>query len=167
MPGVTAIVCRSESCVHKKSIWLAKSEAMRWKTAGRSENAVHLLGATANLQWCNFVKPSLLGCPVQVETPIAIVDRNLDRLPLATRQKTRACAEAFVQYLFKPEAQKEFSACGFRQAILCRLRCTPNFVAASTGRPQTCRNGTGKAFKGSCMSHQQAVLKCPAGTWAQ
>ena len=50
----------------------------------------------------------------QVETPVAIVDRNIDRRPANTREKTRRCAEAFVEYLFTPEAQKEFAGCGFR-----------------------------------------------------
>lgn len=51
---------------------------------------------------------------MQVETPVAIVDRNIDRRPANSREKTRSCAEAFVEYLFTPEAQKEFAACGFR-----------------------------------------------------
>lgn len=53
----------------------------------------------------------------QIETPVALVDRNLDRRPPATREKTRACATAFVHYLFTPEAQREFAACGFRHGI--------------------------------------------------
>lgn len=45
---------------------------------------------------------------LSVEAPIAVVDKNVDR------HGTRAAAEAFVQYLFSPEAQLEFAKAGFR-----------------------------------------------------
>ena len=48
---------------------------------------------------------------------MAVVDRNLDRRSPSTRAATRAAAEAFVQYLFTPAAQREFSACGFRWSL--------------------------------------------------
>lgn len=51
---------------------------------------------------------------VQVQTPVALVDRNLDRRSSKMRGPTRAAAEAFVQYLFTPEAQAEFADNGFR-----------------------------------------------------
>ena len=51
---------------------------------------------------------------LQVETPVALVDKNLERRPAGTREKTRSCAEAFLEYLFTPDAQKEFAGCGFR-----------------------------------------------------
>ena len=57
---------------------------------------------------------SLNSLPIQVETPVAVVDRNIDRRPAGVREKTRACANAFVEYLFTPEAQQDFAACGFR-----------------------------------------------------
>ena len=47
------------------------------------------------------------GC-AQIEFPIAIIDRNVDKQGPAAR----AAAEAFVQYCYTPEAQREF----------CRLR---------------------------------------------
>ena len=50
----------------------------------------------------------------QVQCPVAIVDGNLDRVPAKARAATRAAAEAFIQYLFQPAAQREFAACGFR-----------------------------------------------------
>ena len=46
----------------------------------------------------------------QVEFPVALIDRNLDKKP----PEARAAAEAFVQYCFTPAAQREFAACGFR-----------------------------------------------------
>ena len=42
--------------------------------------------------------------------PIAVIDANVDRKPPAAR----AAADAFIQYCFTPEAQREFAACGFR-----------------------------------------------------
>lgn len=46
----------------------------------------------------------------QIEFPVAIVDKNIDR----KRPATRAAAEAFIQYLFTAPAQQEFMDCGFR-----------------------------------------------------
>ena len=51
---------------------------------------------------------------VQVQTPVALVDRNLDRRSSKMRGPTLAAAQAFVQYLFTPEAQAEFADSGFR-----------------------------------------------------
>ena len=51
---------------------------------------------------------------MQVQTPVALVDRNLDRRSSKMHGPTRAAAEAFVQYLFSPEAQAEFADSGFR-----------------------------------------------------
>ena len=47
---------------------------------------------------------------LQVEFPIALIDRNLDKQP----PEARTAAEAFIHYCFTPEAQREFAACGFR-----------------------------------------------------
>jgi sulfate/thiosulfate transport system substrate-binding protein len=45
---------------------------------------------------------------VSIDNPIAIVDKNVDK------HGTREVAEAFVKYLYTPEAQREFAASGFR-----------------------------------------------------
>ncbi|GEM_PF-113456 len=45
---------------------------------------------------------------ISIENPIAIVDKNVDK------HGTRKVAEAFVQYLYTPEAQREFAKVGFR-----------------------------------------------------
>jgi sulfate transport system substrate-binding protein len=57
---------------------------------------------------------------VRITCPAALVDRNIDTSPPEVRQ----AAEAFINYLFTPSAQKEFVACGFR---------TTNKVAAAQG----------------------------------
>jgi sulfate/thiosulfate transport system substrate-binding protein len=43
-----------------------------------------------------------------IDTPIAIVDKNVDK------HGTRAVAEAFVNYMFTPEAQRELGRIGYR-----------------------------------------------------
>lgn len=45
---------------------------------------------------------------ISIDNPIAVVDKNVDK------HGTREVAEAFVQYLFTPEAQQEFAKLGFR-----------------------------------------------------
>ncbi|TBR60675.1 sulfate ABC transporter substrate-binding protein [Mastigocladus laminosus UU774] len=45
---------------------------------------------------------------ISIDNPIAIVDKNVDK------HGTREVAEAFVKYLFTPEAQQEFAKLGFR-----------------------------------------------------
>ncbi len=45
---------------------------------------------------------------VSIDNPIAIVDKNVDK------HGTREVAEAFVKYLYTPEAQREFAKVGFR-----------------------------------------------------
>ena len=45
---------------------------------------------------------------ISIDNPIAIVDKNV------ARHKNREVAEAFVQYLFTPEAQAAFAKAGFR-----------------------------------------------------
>jgi sulfate transport system substrate-binding protein len=45
---------------------------------------------------------------ISIDNPIAVVDKNVDK------HGTREVAEAFVKYLFTPEAQKEFAKLGFR-----------------------------------------------------
>ncbi|WP_013321488.1 sulfate ABC transporter substrate-binding protein [Gloeothece verrucosa] len=45
---------------------------------------------------------------ISIDSPVAVVDANVDK------HKTRAVAEAFVKYLYTPEAQREFAKVGFR-----------------------------------------------------
>lgn len=45
---------------------------------------------------------------ISIDNPVAIVDRNVDK------RGTRQVAEAFAEYLFTPEAQREFAKVGFR-----------------------------------------------------
>lgn len=45
---------------------------------------------------------------ISIDTPVAVVDRNVDQ------HGTREVAEAFVEYLFTPDAQREFAKVGFR-----------------------------------------------------
>ncbi|WP_013320708.1 sulfate ABC transporter substrate-binding protein [Gloeothece verrucosa] len=54
----------------------------------------------------NYVVPTDYN--ISIDSPIAIVDTNVDK------HGTRKVAEAFVQYLFTPDAQREFAQAGFR-----------------------------------------------------
>jgi sulfate/thiosulfate transport system substrate-binding protein len=45
---------------------------------------------------------------ISIDAPVAIVDKNVDQ------NNSRKVAEAFVQFLYTPEAQREFSKVGFR-----------------------------------------------------
>jgi sulfate transport system substrate-binding protein len=45
---------------------------------------------------------------ISVDSPVTVVDQVVDK------RKTREVAEAFVKYLYTPEAQREFAAAGFR-----------------------------------------------------
>ncbi|MFN6485798.1 MULTISPECIES: sulfate ABC transporter substrate-binding protein [unclassified Nostoc] len=45
---------------------------------------------------------------ISIENPIAVVDKNVEQ------HATRKVAEAFVQYLYTPEVQREFAKIGFR-----------------------------------------------------
>jgi sulfate/thiosulfate-binding protein len=45
---------------------------------------------------------------VSIDNPIAVVDKNVDK------HGTREVAEAFVKFLYTPEAQQEFAKAGFR-----------------------------------------------------
>lgn len=45
---------------------------------------------------------------ISIDNPIAVVDKNVDK------KGTRKVAEAFVQFLFTPQAQREFARVGFR-----------------------------------------------------
>ncbi|MBD2579238.1 sulfate ABC transporter substrate-binding protein [Oscillatoria sp. FACHB-1406] len=45
---------------------------------------------------------------ISIDSPVAVVDKNVDK------HGTREVAEAFVKFLFTPEAQREFAKVGFR-----------------------------------------------------
>jgi len=45
---------------------------------------------------------------ISIDTPLAVVDKNVDK------HGTRQVAEAFVKYLYTPDAQREFAKVGFR-----------------------------------------------------
>jgi sulfate/thiosulfate transport system substrate-binding protein len=45
---------------------------------------------------------------VSIDNPIAVIDKNVDK------HGTREVAEAFVKFLYEPEAQEEFAKLGFR-----------------------------------------------------
>ena len=45
---------------------------------------------------------------ISIDNPVAVVDKNVDK------HGTRQVAEAFIQFLFTPEAQREFASVGFR-----------------------------------------------------
>lgn len=45
---------------------------------------------------------------ISIDNPVAVVDKNVDK------HGNREVAEAFVKYLFTPEAQREFAKVGFR-----------------------------------------------------
>ncbi|MBH8555722.1 sulfate ABC transporter substrate-binding protein [Nostocaceae cyanobacterium CENA357] len=45
---------------------------------------------------------------ISIDNPVAVIDKNVDE------HGTREVAEAFVQYLYTPEAQQEFANWGFR-----------------------------------------------------
>ncbi len=52
-----------------------------------------------------YVVPQL---NISIDNPIAVVDRNVDK------HGNRAAAEAFVRFLYTPEAQRQFASVGFR-----------------------------------------------------
>jgi sulfate/thiosulfate transport system substrate-binding protein len=56
-------------------------------------------------QTLEYVVPDL---NISIDTPVAIVDKNVDR------HGNREVVEAFVKYLFEPEAQAEFVKVGYR-----------------------------------------------------
>lgn len=67
------------------------------------ENEVIL--AAKNGQKLPYVVPD---ANISIDNPVAVVDKNVDK------HKTREIAEAFVKFLFTPEAQREFAKEGFR-----------------------------------------------------
>ncbi|KAF3883912.1 MULTISPECIES: sulfate ABC transporter substrate-binding protein [Nostocales] len=53
----------------------------------------------------NYIIPDV---NISIDNPIAVVDKNVDK------HGTREVAEAFVKFLYEPEAQEEFAKVGFR-----------------------------------------------------
>ena len=53
----------------------------------------------------DFVVPEI---NISIDTPVAVVDKNVER------HGNKEAAEAFVKFLFTPEAQREFAKVGFR-----------------------------------------------------
>ena len=58
---------------------------------------------------------------VSIDNPIAVVDKNVDK------HGTREVAEAFVKFLYTPEAQREFAKVGFRP-VDATVAAEPEFV---------------------------------------
>ena len=67
------------------------------------ENEIIL--ASQKGQKATYVIPAV---NISIDNPIAVVDKNVKK------HDTREVAEAFVQYLYSPEAQTEFAKLGFR-----------------------------------------------------
>jgi sulfate/thiosulfate transport system substrate-binding protein len=68
------------------------------------ENEV-ILAAQQGKTDVSYVVPST---NISIEGPVAVVDKNVDK------NGTREVSEAFVKFLFTPEAQREFAKVGFR-----------------------------------------------------
>jgi sulfate transport system substrate-binding protein len=64
-----------------------------------------MIMAQAHGQILDYTVP---GVNISIDNPVAIVDKNVDK------HQTREVAEAFIQYLFTPEAQQLFAQTGFR-----------------------------------------------------
>lgn len=67
------------------------------------ENEVLL--AKAKNQAVEYVVPPI---NISIDSPVAVVDKNVDK------RGTREVSEAFVKFLYTPEAQKAFAEAGFR-----------------------------------------------------
>jgi sulfate/thiosulfate transport system substrate-binding protein len=67
------------------------------------ENEAILVGQKG--EQINYISPSP---NISIDNPVALVDRNVDK------HKNRRVVEAFLKYLFSPEAQTEFAKVGFR-----------------------------------------------------
>ncbi|MDX2097437.1 MAG: sulfate ABC transporter substrate-binding protein, partial [Leptolyngbyaceae cyanobacterium bins.59] len=70
------------------------------------ENEIIL--AQAKGEKANYVIPDV---NISIDTPIAVVDKNVDK------HGTRDVAQAFVEFLYTPEAQAEFARVGFRPVV--------------------------------------------------
>jgi sulfate transport system substrate-binding protein len=62
----------------------------------------------AKAQGAKFSYKIPTGANISIDGPVAVVDKNVDK------HKTRQVADAFVKFLFTPEAQREFAKLGFR-----------------------------------------------------
>ena len=61
---------------------------------------------------------------ISIDTPVAIIDKNVDK------HGNREVVEAFVKYLFEPDAQAEFIKVGYRPIDL--TRSDPRFAQVKT-----------------------------------
>ena len=55
---------------------------------------------------------------VQIETPVAVVNKNVAQRSSRTRAATVKAAEDFARYLFTREVQEEFGNSGFRYVLI-------------------------------------------------
>ncbi|HEY9646148.1 MAG TPA: sulfate ABC transporter substrate-binding protein [Chroococcidiopsis sp.] len=68
------------------------------------ENEVILASQRGEDQFFSVIPP----VNISIDAPVAVVDKNVDE------HGTREVAEAFVEFLFTPAAQREFASVGFR-----------------------------------------------------
>jgi sulfate transport system substrate-binding protein len=68
------------------------------------ENEVILAAQNGETGFFSVIPP----VNIKIEGPVAVVDTNVDK------HDTREVAEAFVEFLYTPEAQREFAKVGFR-----------------------------------------------------
>ena len=68
---------------------------------------------------------------LQVQTPVAVVDTNVQRRSSKTKAATIKAAHAFVDYLYSPGAQADFAAAGFRYVRICAVVLVPVTPPAS------------------------------------
>ncbi|MFM9267070.1 sulfate ABC transporter substrate-binding protein [Tychonema sp. BBK16] len=80
------------------------------------ENEVILAGDKGEKP--NYTVPQV---NVSIDNPIAIIDKNV------TKHGTKEVAEAFVKFLYTPEAQREFAKAGFRP-VDATVAAEPEFI---------------------------------------
>ena len=70
---------------------------------------------------------------LQVQTPVAVVDTNVQRRSSKTKAATIKAAHAFVDYLYSPGAQADFAAAGFRYVCICACACEMDNILLKSG----------------------------------
>ncbi|KAK9807334.1 hypothetical protein WJX73_002563 [Symbiochloris irregularis] len=75
------------------------------------ENEVRLTNLSYKENALPYIVPDNNVC---IETPVAVVDKNVKQRSSRTRDATVEAAHAFTQYLFTPACQEHFSDSGFR-----------------------------------------------------
>jgi sulfate/thiosulfate transport system substrate-binding protein len=98
-----------------------------------------ILLALSRGQKANYTIPDV---NISIENPIAVVDKNVDK------NGHRQVAEAYLKYLFTPEAQAEFAKAGFRPI-------TPQQSQLSTKFPPVKHLGTIQDYGGWDKAQQQ------------